>query len=45
MMRFIFGSGALASSLLLFELWLSQHQIQKGYERLEHCEIRRAPGR
>ena len=45
MMRLIFGLGALAGSLFLFELWLSQHEIQKGVERLEHNEIQRASSR
>ncbi|MGY8685615.1 hypothetical protein Q2941_49075 [Bradyrhizobium sp. UFLA05-153] len=45
MTRLVFGLGALAGSLFLFELWLSQHEIQKGVERLENYEIQRTQGR
>jgi hypothetical protein len=39
MIRLGFGLAALAGSLFLFELWLSQREMQKGVERLERYEI------
>lgn len=44
-MRQSIGLAALAGSLFLFELWLSQHENQKGVERLQHYEIPRVATR
>ncbi len=45
MMRLSIGLAALAGSLFLFELWLSQREIQKGIERLERYQIPHALNR
>lgn len=45
MIRQSISLAALAGSLFLFEPWLSQHEKQKGVERLQHYEIPRVATR
>jgi hypothetical protein len=41
MKRLIFGFAALAGSLILFVLWLAQHEREAAVERLERYEMPR----